>query len=72
MKISDVTCSSCSSTYEVAESTSLFGTSDRVECKVCGSVLAVWQDRKLRAYRFVLEPQHKYRSVAAPPYSTNA
>jgi len=67
MKISDLTCPSCSSIYEVAESSSPIGRPGRADCAVCGQLLESWQDGKLKAFRLVLSPEHKYRPVAAPP-----
>jgi hypothetical protein len=67
MKISDLTCSSCSSVYEVAESSSLIGRPGRADCAICGQLLESWQDGKLKAFRLVLPPEHKYRPVTVPP-----
>jgi hypothetical protein len=67
MKISDFTCASCASSYEVAESMSVAGSPGRAECTVCGAVLACWQEPKLRAYRLVLSPELKYPHIPAPP-----
>jgi len=67
MKISDITCSSCLASYEVAESISVEGSPGRAQCRVCGGLLASWQEPKLRAYRLVLQPQAKYSNVPVPP-----
>ncbi|MBR1152858.1 MULTISPECIES: MJ0042-type zinc finger domain-containing protein [unclassified Bradyrhizobium] len=67
MKISDFTCPSCASAYEVAESSSPIGRPGRIECTTCGQLLDVWQDSKLRAYRLVMSSEHKYRHIDAPP-----
>jgi hypothetical protein len=67
MKISDCTCRSCGSIYEVAESTSAEGGSGKAECAVCGGLLESWRDRRLRAYRLVLSAEHKYPHIPAPP-----
>jgi predicted Zn finger-like uncharacterized protein len=67
MKISDLTCPSCAASYEVAESMSAKGSPGQVRCTICGAVLASWQDPKLRAYRLILAPEHKYSSVPVPP-----
>jgi hypothetical protein len=72
MKISDLTCPSCSSVYEVAESNSAIGRPGRADCAVCGQLLESWQDGKLKAFRLVLSPEHKYRPVAAPPSPTRS
>jgi hypothetical protein len=67
MKISDITCGSCGSIYEVAESTSAEGSAGHAECAVCGGLLEAWRDRRMRAYRLVLSAEHKYPHVPAPP-----
>jgi uncharacterized Zn finger protein len=67
MKISDLTCPSCASAYEVAESMSAEGSPGRIECSVCGALLDSWQAPRLRAYRLVLPPERKYRNIVAPP-----
>src|ERR1700731_4305085 len=67
MKISDFTCLSCGSIYEVAESTSAEGGSGKAECAVCGGLLESWRDRRLRAYRLVLSAGHKNPPISAPP-----
>ncbi len=67
MKISDFTCPSCASSYEVAESISAEGSPGRALCTVCGGVLESWQEPKLRVYRLVLAPELKYPHVPAPP-----
>jgi uncharacterized Zn finger protein len=67
MRISDLTCPSCASAYEMAESTSMEGSPGRVECNVCGELLDSWETPKLRAYRLVLSPERKYRHIVAPP-----
>jgi uncharacterized Zn finger protein len=67
MRISDLTCPSCASAYEMAESTSMEGSPGRVECSLCGELLDSWETPKLRAYRLVLSPERKYRHIVAPP-----
>jgi hypothetical protein len=67
MKISDFTCPSCASSYEVAESMSLEGSPGRAECVVCGGLLETWQEPRMKAYRLVLAPEHKYPRVPVPP-----
>jgi hypothetical protein len=67
MKISDFTCTSCASVYEVAESLSAEGRSGRAECVVCGKVLQSWQEPRLRAYRLVMPLELKYKPIPAPP-----
>ncbi|MGB6400239.1 MAG: zinc-ribbon domain-containing protein [Bradyrhizobium sp.] len=70
MKMSDVTCPSCAASYELAESMSAKGNPGRATCSVCGGVLASWPEPRLRAYRLVLPPEHKYPSVPVPPSPT--
>jgi hypothetical protein len=67
MRISDLSCPSCGSAYEMAESTSAEGSPGRAECSVCGGLLDSWQAPSLRAYRLVLSPERKYRYIVAPP-----
>jgi|SRR5882672_6370869 len=67
MKISDATCPFCLASYEVAESISATGSPGRAQCAVCGGHLASWQEPKLRAYRLILAPEHKYLGVPVPP-----
>jgi predicted Zn finger-like uncharacterized protein len=67
MKISDIACPSCRAAYEVAESLSAKGSPGRVQCTVCGELLASWQEPKLKAYRLILPPEHKYSTVPVPP-----
>jgi hypothetical protein len=75
MKISDFTCVSCGSSYQVAEAISVPGRPGQAECGVCGALLESWQEPKMKAYRLVLAPEHKYPRVAVPPppsYSRSA
>jgi hypothetical protein len=67
MRILDVTCASCTSVYQVAESVSVKGSPGRAECTVCGNVLESWREPRLRAYRLVMPLKDKYKPVAAPP-----
>ncbi len=67
MKISDFTCASCGSAYQVAESMSVVGSPGRAECSVCGALLEAWQQPRMKAYRLVLAPEHKYPRIAPPP-----
>jgi len=71
MKISDITCPSCLASYEVAESTSAEGSPGSAQCRICGGLLASWQEPKLRAYRLILQPEHKYSNVPVPPSPMN-
>jgi len=63
MKIVDVICPVCGSSYLMAESVSVIGGPGQQDCSVCGSTLATWTDRHRRAFRLVLSPQHKYPTV---------
>lgn len=67
MKISDITCPSCGSFYEVAESTSAEGSPGRVECAVCDGLLDAWREPRIKVHRLVLSSEHKYQRVPAPP-----
>jgi uncharacterized Zn finger protein len=67
MKMSDATCPSCLAAYEVAESVSVKGSPGRVQCSICGELLASWQEPKLRAYRLIMPSKHKYSTVSVPP-----
>jgi hypothetical protein len=67
MKISDVTCASCASVYQVAESLSAEGSPGRAECTVCGNFLESWQEPRLRAYRLVMPLKQKYKPIPASP-----
>jgi uncharacterized Zn finger protein len=67
MKISDLVCPSCGSSYEVAESTSVKGKPGRVECAVCTSLLDSWQEPRIKVHRLVLSGERKYHRVPAPP-----
>jgi hypothetical protein len=57
--------------YEVAESNLPVGRPGRADCAVCGQLLESWQDDKLRSYRLVLSPEHKYRPVTPPASPRN-
>jgi hypothetical protein len=39
----------------------------RTECVVCDGLLESWQEPKMKAYRLVLAPEHKYPHIPAPP-----
>jgi predicted Zn finger-like uncharacterized protein len=67
MKIYDVNCPSCLTPYEVAESTSVKGSPGRVQCAICGTLLASWQEPKARVYRLIFPLEHKYPRVPVPP-----
>jgi len=63
MKISDVTCLGCGSSYEVAEATSVRGTPGQAKCAMCGELLETWQEPKLKAFRLVMSSEHRYARV---------
>jgi len=67
MKISDFNCTACGSSYQVAESISAQGSPGRAECSVCGALLESWDEPRIKAYRLVLAPEHKYPRVTVPP-----
>jgi hypothetical protein len=46
---------------------SMQGRPGRAECAVCGGLLEAWQESKMKAYRLVLAPEHKYPYIPAPP-----
>jgi hypothetical protein len=64
MKISDVTCLKCGSSYLMAESISVKASTGREDCAVCGNTLAIWSDRRRKSFRLVLSPEHKYPPVS--------
>ena len=64
MKISDVACLTCGSSYLMAESSSVKASPGRVDCAVCGNALATWSDRHRKSFRLVLSPEHKYPPVS--------
>jgi len=63
MKISDVTCLKCRSSYLMAESISVKASPGREDCAVCGNTLATWSDRHRKSFRLVFSPEHKYPAV---------
>jgi ribosomal protein S27E len=67
MKISDINCKKCGTSYQVAESTTVSGSSSEAACAICGDTLAKWDDGKLKAFRIVIAPDHKYARVPVPP-----
>ena len=69
MKISDIACRECGSTYQMAVSTLPYGSPGVFECSVCGSTVTEWSDHSLRAFRFEMSPLHKYAHVPLPPVS---
>jgi len=69
MKISDVVCSSCGTAYQVAEAASVPGEPGQASCAMCGNLLERWNTPKLRAFRLVMSPAHRYARVPVPPVS---
>jgi hypothetical protein len=69
MKISDVTCLKCGSSYLMAESISVNASPGREDCAICGSTLAIWSDGRRRTFRLMLQPEHKYLPVPARRFS---
>ena len=63
MKISDITCLRCGSSYEVAESISVRGMAGQAKCVMCGELMEAWQEPKLKAFRLVMSPEHRYARV---------
>jgi len=66
MKMSSLTCPHCHAVYEVAEALSVAGPPGRVDCSICGTPLAAWDEPRLRAFRLVIAPERKYPRVPAP------
>src|SRR5262249_54973166 len=60
MKISDMTCPKCGSSYLMAECASNDGAPGQEVCSVCGNTLAMWNDRHRKAFRLVLSPKLTY------------
>ena len=60
MKITDITCADCGASYQVAESATAKGASNEASCAICGNKLAKWDDEKLKAFRMIIPPHHKY------------
>ena len=72
MKISDIFCSACGASYELAEALTVDGPAGRQNCVVCGQTLASWDDHKLKAFRLVVSPEHKYAAVSVPAVAVSA
>jgi hypothetical protein len=51
----------------MAESASAKGQSGEAACAICGTLLAKWDDAKLKAIRMVIPPHQKYAIVSVPP-----
>jgi hypothetical protein len=67
MRISDFSCHSCASVYQVAESSSAEGSPGQAECAVCGKLLESWEKPQLKAYRLVIPLEQKFKFIAVPP-----
>jgi hypothetical protein len=67
MRLYDLTCPVCNSVYRVAESERAVGSPGIQKCATCGTVLASWSDRKLKAFRLEMSPEHRYPRVPIPP-----
>lgn len=67
MKITSITCPHCHASYDVAESVSAAGQPGHADCGICGTQLSSWHEPRLKAFRLVLPPEHKYPKVPAPP-----
>jgi hypothetical protein len=72
MRISDFSCQSCASVYQVAESSSAEGSPGRAECAVCGKLLESWEEPQLKAYRLVIPLEQKLKFIAVPPSATSS
>ena len=67
MKITGITCSACGAAYEMAEAVSVQGNPGQENCTMCGSLLARWNEPRLKAFRLVMAAEHRYARVHAPP-----
>jgi len=67
MKISDIDCPACGSSYLVAESTSATASPGTANCAVCGMLLASWKEPRMRAYRLEMAPEIRYARVQPSP-----
>ena len=54
MKIFDLTCSGCETSYSVAESSSESGKAEKLTCSICGELVAEWAEPKLRAIKLAV------------------
>ena len=70
MKIMDIICQECGASYQMAESATAKGHSGEAACAICGTMLAKWDDAKLKAFRMVIPPHQKYALVSVPPPPT--
>ncbi len=71
MKISEILCPACDSSYLVAEAAMAGGSPGHVQCVNCGGLLAYWTEPSRRVYRLERSTENKYARVPAPP-SPNA
>jgi hypothetical protein len=67
MRISDLTCPSCGASYQAAEATSVLGWPGEARCVTCGALLDRWQEPKLKAFRLIIAPEHRYPTLPVPP-----
>ena len=67
MRIADISCPVCGTSYEMAEALSVEGPADHEDCAVCGQTLASWADHKLKAFRLAIPAAPSYASVVTPP-----
>jgi Zn ribbon nucleic-acid-binding protein len=58
MRIADVVCPACGTSYEMAEALSVEGQADHEDCSVCGQRLASWTDHRLKAFRLAIPAEH--------------
>ena len=66
MRLYEITCPSCGSVYSVAESETSVGSPGVQKCSSCGAIVASWSDRKLKAFRLEISPEHRYPRVDVP------
>jgi hypothetical protein len=67
MRMYEITCSACGASFDVAESETVVGSPGQKNCSACGNVLTSWGDRKLKAFRLVMSPKHRYALVPGRP-----
>jgi uncharacterized Zn finger protein len=64
MRIADLSCPVCGTSYEMAEAISVEGPADHEDCSICGQTLASWTDHKLKAFRVAVPPGQNDAPVA--------
>ncbi len=67
MKISDITCRQCGTSYQMAESASPDGPAGQHCCAICGGVLATWEEGTLKTFRLAMPPHLGFAAVYLPP-----